>query len=205
MTFDTTFNHVFQPGKTDRSPLLLLHGTGGNEHDLLSLASAVAPGRTLLSVRGQVLENGMPRFFRRFAEGRFDEADLRQRAADLAGFISKAQAHYGMAKPLALGYSNGANMAAALLALVPDVLAGAVLLRAMVPLQTMPAVSLQNRPVLLLTGALDQMIPQAASLALARWLETAGAKLSHHNLRTGHGLAQTDLTLTTQFLGTPES
>ncbi|RZK95567.1 MAG: alpha/beta hydrolase, partial [Methylobacterium sp.] len=142
-------------------PLLLLHGTGGDETDLLPLGRTLLPGAALLSPRGAVLENGMPRFFRRLAEGVFDEADLRRRAADLAGFIAEARTAYGLAAPVAVGFSNGANIAAALLLLHPGVLAGAVLLRPMVPLRETPPVDLAGRPVLMLSGAADPIVPAA--------------------------------------------
>jgi phospholipase/carboxylesterase len=115
----------------------------------------VAPGAALLSPRGKVLENGMPRFFRRLAEGVFDEDDVRARAHELADFVEAARQHYGIAAPIALGYSNGANIAAAMLLLRPQVLAGAVLLRAMVPLRSAPPAQLAGKPVLILSGAAD--------------------------------------------------
>ena len=123
------------PGERAQArPLLLLHGTGGDEDDLVPLGRMVAPGAALLSPRGKVLENGMPRFFRRLAEGVFDENDVRARAHELADFIDAAREHYGIAAPVALGYSNGANIAAAVMLLRPEALAGGILLRAMVPL-----------------------------------------------------------------------
>lgn len=204
MSFQTDFHFVIRKGVSPSRPLLLLHGTGGNEHDLIGLAEAVAPGRTLISPRGKVLENGMPRFFRRFAEGRFDEADIRDRAADLSTFVKGACAHETLAPPIALGFSNGANMAAALLALHPDLLGGAVLLRAMTPFQDMPAFSLGATPVLLVSGADDPMIPLAGAKRLASCLTQAGAKLSHEILPAGHGLTQTDLTLMSRFLAAQE-
>ncbi len=146
MSFQTDFHHVYRPGTASGRPLLLLHGTGGNEHDLLDLADAVAPGRTVISPRGKVLEHGMPRFFRRLAEGVFDEPDLRQRSGELAAFVTGITAHHGLAAPIALGFSNGANIAAALLTLHPGVLGGAILLRAMAPLKQMPAFSLPDTP-----------------------------------------------------------
>ncbi len=122
---ELSFAHRFLPATgPGRAPLLLLHGTGGDESDLLPLGQAVAPGAALLSPRGQVLEHGQPRFFRRLAEGVFDEADLRRRVEDLAGFIGQARDAYGLPAPVALGFSNGANIAAAMLLLRPEVLAG---------------------------------------------------------------------------------
>lgn len=200
MTFETPFHYVFKPGSPERHPLLLLHGTGGNEHDLLDLAEAVAPDRAVLSPRGRVLENGMPRFFRRFAEGKFDEDDVRMRAAELATFLRDARADLGLARPIALGFSNGANIAAALLVLYPDLLAGAVLLRAMAPFKDMPEAELNHVPVLLLSGNQDTMIPKPNSDRLASWLNKNAAKLSHYSLPASHGLTQADVTHMTQFL-----
>lgn len=189
-----SFTHRFVPGSTPgRAPLLLLHGTGGDEADLLPLGRAVAPGAALLSPRGQVLEHGAPRFFRRLAEGVFDEADLRRRVDDLAGFVGEARRAYGLSAPIALGFSNGANIAAALLLLKPEVLAGAALVRAMVPLAEPPAASLGGRPVLILSGAMDPIVPAANAASLARQLEGAGAQVDHRVLPGGHGLGQGDL------------
>ena len=129
-TVDTDFIHVFEPGSAPaRKPLLLLHGTGGDERDLLSLGRTVAPGASLLSPRGKVLEGAAPRFFRRLAEGVFDEEDLRRRTDELADFVLHARERHGLPAPIALGFSNGANIAAALLLQRPEILAGAALLR----------------------------------------------------------------------------
>src|SRR5713226_5032801 len=136
--------HVIPPGRV----LLLLHGTGGDENDMIPLGRDLDPTAALLSPRGNVLENGMPRFFRRLAEGVFDEEDVRRRAVELSDFVAEAREAYGIAAPFALGYSNGANIAAAVLLLRPDVLAGAILLRAMVPLSHEPQADLTGKPVL---------------------------------------------------------
>ena len=195
------FTHRFEPG-TDAAhpPLLLLHGTGGDENDLLPLGRMVAPGAALLSPRGQVLENGMPRFFRRLAEGVFDEEDLRRRTDDLAGFIRDARAEHGLAAPIALGFSNGANIAASLLLRHPGLLRGAVLLRAMMPFRDPPAARLEGTDVLLLSGAADPIVPAANSEALARLLQDAGAGVTQHALPVGHGLSQMDVALTRNWL-----
>ena len=191
-----SFVHRFEPAtQPGRPPILLLHGTGGNENDLIPLGLAVAPGSALLSPRGQVLEAGMPRFFRRLAEGVFDEADLRRRADDLAAFVADARAQYGLPAPIALGFSNGANIAAALLLLHPETLAGAVLLRAMEPLRNPPMPDLSDRDVLLVSGAMDPIVPAANGKRLAATLDAAGARVEHETLPTGHGLSQADLTL----------
>ncbi len=188
------FAHRFVPATAlGLPPLLLLHGTGGDESDLLPLGRTLLPGAALLSPRGAVLENGMPRFFRRLAEGVFDEADIRRRAADLADFIGAARAAYGLAAPVAVGFSNGANIAAALLMLHPEVLAGAVLLRPMVPLRETPLVDLAGRPVLMLSGAADPIVPASNAGSLAERLRTTGAAVTHETLPVGHGLSQADV------------
>jgi phospholipase/carboxylesterase len=204
MTFETPFIHVFQKGDADKRPLLLLHGTGGNEQDLLGLAASVAPGRSLLSPRGRVLENGMPRFFKRFAEGKFDEDDIRLRSAELADFITKASAAYNLKAPIALGFSNGANIAAALLVLHPKLLAGAVLLRAMAPFRVMPQIDLTGVKILLSSGTSDNMIPKPESDRLAAHLAQSRATLTHKTFPTGHGLVQADITAITEFLSTQD-
>ncbi|MGY2047384.1 alpha/beta hydrolase [Methylobacterium sp. JK268] len=190
----TTFVHRFEPATTEGvPPLLLLHGTGGDEDDLIPLGRTLSPGAALLSPRGPVLENGMPRFFRRLAEGVFDEADLRRRADDLAAFVREARDAYGIAAPVAVGFSNGANVAAALLLRHPGLLAGAALLRAMVPLTDPPAGDLGGAPVLILSGAMDPIVPAANAADLARRLRAAGATVSHTVLPAGHGLTQGDM------------
>ena len=189
-----SFVHRFQPGTHPGArALLLLHGTGGNEDDLLPLGEMIAPGSSMLSPRGKVLENGMPRFFRRLAEGVFDEEDVHRRALELARFVEEARARYGIAAPLALGYSNGANMAAALLLLTPSVLSGAILLRAMAPFARPPQVKLQETPVLILSGAGDPIIPAANASRLASILTEAGAVVDHRTLGVGHELSPTDV------------
>src|SRR5215475_10852543 len=148
----TGFIHRFEKGRADERPLLLLHGTGGDENDLLPLARMIAPTASLLSPRGKVLENGMPRFFRRLAEGVFDEDDVRRRAHELADFITAARRQYGLAALVALGYSNGANIAAAVLLLRPEVLAGGILLRAMLPLaRPGPSIGLAGKAALIVS------------------------------------------------------
>ena len=196
MTSETLgFIHRFEPGPDAARPLLLLHGTGGNEADLLPLGRMVAPGAPLLSARGPVLENGMPRFFRRLAEGVFDEADLRCRAHDLADFVGAARERYRFWAPVALGFSNGANIAAAVLMLRPETLAGALLLRPMAPFAEPPRADLAGKTVLILSGAADPIVPAENVGRLARSLATAGAAVEHRVLPTGHGLSQADMSL----------
>ena len=200
MKFDTPYIHVFKQGDAGKRPLLLLHGTGGNEHALLEIAAAVAPDRSIISPRGLVNENGNLRFFRRFAEGHLDEDDVRFRSNELCTFVSAAMASYNLTAPIAVGYSNGANVALAMLFMQPDVLSGAVLLRSMAPFKVMPSVDLNQKPILLLNGAQDQIISLAASNQLTSTLQNSNAKLMHEILAAGHGLTQTDITLTTKFL-----
>ncbi|WAJ26263.1 alpha/beta hydrolase [Antarcticirhabdus aurantiaca] len=197
--------HRFEPGSAARPPILLLHGTGGDEGDLLPLGARVAPGAALLSPRGPVLENGMPRFFRRLAEGVFDEADVIARAHQLADFVDGARTTYGLASPIALGFSNGANIAAAMLMLRPRVLAGAVLIRAMVPLQAPPEAALDGVPVLILSGMLDPIVPEENAARLARQLSERGARVTHEQLPVGHGLSQADLSIAADWLARERS
>ena len=189
------FIHRFEPGTAQARPLLLLHGTGGDENDLVPLGRAVAPGAALLSPRGRVLEHGMPRFFRRLAEGVFDEDDVRRRAGELADFVDDARNRYGLAAPVALGYSNGANIAAAVLLLRPQALSGAMLLRAMVPLREPPRADLAGKPVLIVSGAQDPIAPPDNAARLADVLRQSGAAVEHRVLSAGHPLSNADVKL----------
>lgn len=198
----TSFVHRFVPAaRPDAPTLLLLHGTGGDENDLVPLAGMIAPGAAMLSVRGKVLEHGMPRFFRRLSEGVFDEADVVARANELADFVDTARGTFGIPAPLALGYSNGANIAAAVMLLRPQTLAGGLLLRAMVPLRTPPQADLAGRPVLILSGQRDPIIPPANGERLAQMLTTAGAAVERHVVPSGHELSQADVSLARRWLG----
>jgi phospholipase/carboxylesterase len=189
------FIHRFEPGSAEARPLLLLHGTGGDENDLIPLGRAVAPGAALLSPRGRVLEHGMPRFFRRLAEGVFDEDDVRRRAVELADFVADARGRYGLAAPVALGYSNGANIAAAVVLLRPQVLSGAMLLRAMTPLREPPRADLAGKPVLIVSGAQDPIAPPDNAARLADVLRQSGATVEHRVLPAGHPLSNADVKL----------
>ena len=186
--------HRFEPG-ADPSlpPVLLLHGTGGGETDLIPLGHEIAPGAPLLSPRGNVLEGDSPRFFRRFREGQFDEDDVRRRAGELAAFVAESREAYGLGRPFAVGYSNGANIAAAVLLLHPKTLAGAILFRVMAPLAELPKPDLSGVPVLILSGASDPIVPRARAEKLAAALAAADARVERDELPTGHGLTQADV------------
>jgi predicted esterase len=202
MSSDPHFEHVFTPsGQPSAHTLLLLHGTGGNEHDLLPLGRLM-PGANLLSPRGQVLENGMPRFFRRLAEGVFDVDDLKVRAGNLAAFVRAAAGEYRFdpAKVVALGYSNGANIASAVMLLHPGVLAGGVLLRAMVPLEPRPLPVLTGTRVCISNGEQDPTIPAAETERLARLLQHAGADVEVNWQPAGHQLMPADFAVAKAWL-----
>jgi phospholipase/carboxylesterase len=195
------FTHRFVPGTDPAAPpLLLLHGTGGNEDDLLPLGEALSPGSARLSPRGQVLENGMPRFFRRLAEGVFDLDDLRARTGQLAEFVDGARREYGIPAPIAVGFSNGANIAAALLLLRPGTLSGGLLLRPMVPLVPDPLPRLDHIPVQIVAGRADPIVPPALTEELASLLRRSGADVAIEWLPGGHGLARQDLEIGKRWL-----
>jgi len=204
---ELSFIHRFEPGARPASrPLLILHGTGGNEADLIPLGKMISPGAPLLSPGGKVLEHGMPRFFRRLAEGMFDEDDVRARARELADFVDAARTEYGLAAPVALGYSNGANIAAAVMLLRPQSLAGGILLRAMVPLASPEAAGgLAGKPALIVSGARDPIAPPANAARLKAMLEHAGARVDHRILPVGHELSQGDVTLAREWLEKQEA
>ncbi|MGH7511531.1 MAG: alpha/beta hydrolase [Gemmatimonadales bacterium] len=196
------WTHRFAPAaRPGLPPLLLLHGTGGNEDDLVPLGERLLPGAALLSPRGQVLERGMPRFFRRIAEGVFDLDDLRRRTGELAEFVTAARAEYGLASPpVAVGFSNGANIAAALLLLRPGTLGGALLLRPMVPLVPNPLPQLGGVPVQINAGVADPIVTPEQSEALGALLRQAGASVSLDWVNVGHTLSPTDLEIGARFL-----
>lgn len=195
------FHHRFVPG-TAAVTLVLLHGTGGNEDDLLALGREVAPGAALLSPRGQVLEHGLPRFFRRLAEGVFDQEDLARRTDELAEFLDNAGRHYALAEQpaIALGYSNGANIASSLLFRRPGVLAGAGLLRPMVPFVPASTPGLDRVPVLIAAGRHDPIATPDLTAQLQTILEGAGARVTRHEHPGGHELGLDDLAAVKRWL-----
>ncbi|WP_438482382.1 alpha/beta hydrolase [Oleiharenicola lentus] len=198
-----SYLHRYEPG-TDESaqPLLLLHGTGGNEHDLVPLAQQLSPGSAILSPRGDVLENGAPRFFRRLAEGVFDLDEVAQRTHALADFITAASGRYGIAPGTltAIGFSNGANIAASLLLLRPETLARAVLLRPMVVLTPKSTPSLAGKSILISSGQMDPIVPPDHPERLAKQFREAGAQVELHTHTASHGLVRDDFAVTASFL-----
>jgi predicted esterase len=188
----------FEPGASPA--LLLLHGTGGNENDLIPLGQRIRPGGALLSPRGEVDENGQLRFFRRLAPGVFDEADLVRRTHELADFVEDQSERHHLRKIVAVGYSNGANIAASMLLLRPGVLSGAILLRAMVPLELPHPPMLSGTPALILAGRHDEMMGSDQPQRLAALLLSAGADVTLEWEDTGHGLGAMDVSKAKDWL-----
>jgi phospholipase/carboxylesterase len=198
---DLGFVHRFVPAEDEsRTPLLLLHGTGGNESDLIPLGLQLSPGAALLSPRGKVSENGMPRFFKRRAEGVFDIEDLYAQTEDLDDFLNTARETYKIEKPIAVGFSNGANIAWSLLLNRPDALKGAILMRGMVPFDPVHNAKLNGVPVLLLNGSQDPIVPADPRDRLDRTLRQAGADVRYEILPAGHQLTRQDLAIAAEWL-----
>ena len=195
MKLQPDFLHEFVPGNSNRT-LLLLHGTGGNERDLIPLGRELDPNASLLSPRGKILENGMPRFFRRLAEGVFDLEDLKTRTHELADFVTASVRHYKLAANhiVGVGYSNGANIAASMLLLRPEIMHAAILFRAMVPLipETLP--DLSSVRVWISAGDQDPIIPASEAKRLAELLRSAGADVTIRFAKAAHGLTSDDVT-----------
>jgi phospholipase/carboxylesterase len=198
-----SFRHLYRPatGVTPYS-LLLLHGTGGDEHDMVPLAEAILAGAGIISPRGQVNENGAPRFFRRFAEGVLDVEDWRERSEALADFVAGICAEHEISPKtlLAIGYSNGANIAQGLLLLRPEVLGGAILLRPMFITDDVPVKDLGGRPILLLGGSHDPIIPADNLPQVAQQLGKRGAHVTVKSVQASHGLVQDDIVLAREWL-----
>jgi predicted esterase len=201
---ESSFIHRFvgPADSNSRIALLLLHGTGGDEGDLIPLGHQLAPGAALLSPRGRVLEHGMPRFFRRLAEGVFDLEDLKRQTDDLAKFAADASRKYGIEqrKLVAVGYSNGANIAGSLLLSHPQLLAGAVLFRPMVPFRPQVSPNLTDVPVLLAAARHDQIVDPTETSELAGILTSAGAYVTTHWHPGGHELGVDDVAAAKDWL-----
>ena len=193
-----SFQFVSEPGTDpeETRTLLLLHGTGGTEHDLVKIGKDLLPGAAILSPRGNVSEQGASRWFRRFAEGVFDELDMKLQAGDLASFLHEQ----GTANLVALGYSNGANMGAALMTFHPEVLSGLIMWRGMKILQEPVSSDLVGKKVLMINGMLDQMGPIDSAREQAEVFRLSRAEVTAHELGTGHGLTHADFSLTADWL-----
>lgn len=199
------FVHRFDAGDPRRPVLLALHGTGGDENDLVPVARTIDPRASVLSPRGRVLENGMPRFFRRLAEGVFDREDLQLRTRELDEFLAAAATHYRFdrSRVVAVGYSNGANIAASLLlgsrgAGEPEgrgtaVFAGAILLRPMVPFEPESPPNLRGCRILISASRQDQIVAPSLTERLGELLGAAGAEVTTRWHPTGHALSQREI------------
>ncbi len=202
-----SFQHIWSPGEGQPGGgpiLLLLHGTGTDERDLLPLGALLAPGAARLSPRGRVLENGYaPRFFRRLAEGVFDEDDIRFRARELSRFLDHAAAeyHFDRSRVIAVGFSNGANIAAAMLLLHgANALAGAILLAPMLPLTPPQLPDLSAVPIFIGAGRQDPLVSPQETERLAALLKMAKAPVTLHWHPGGHTITQDELVAARQWL-----
>ncbi|ART76687.1 carboxylesterase [Sutcliffiella horikoshii] len=186
--------HIFKKGTNNRV-LLLLHGTGGTEQDLLPLADMIDPQASVLSVRGNVSENGMPRFFRRLSEGVFDEEDLIFRTKELHEFLDEAAEKYEFDRTnvIAVGYSNGANIAGSLLFHYKNTLKAAVLYHPMVPRRGLELPDLSKTPVFIGAGKNDPICPAAETEELSKLLEEAGSTVEVHWEYQGHQLTHSEI------------
>jgi len=182
--------------------LVLLHGTGGNEEDLIFLGKEIEPNASILSPRGKVLENGMPRFFKRLAEGVFDIEDLKFRTNELADFIQKCSSHYkfDLEKTIAVGFSNGSNIATSILLLRPYVLQGAILFRAMVPLIPDPLPNLSNKKIMLSAGVNDPIVSRTETESLFRLFQKTNANIVLKWQNSSHNLIQEDIDIARKWI-----
>jgi phospholipase/carboxylesterase len=188
--------HIYKQGTNTKLPVLvLLHGTGGTESDLLPLAEAISPESSVLSIRGNVLENGMPRYFRRLAEGVFDIEDLQFRTKELNDFLNQAAAEYGFDRGnvVAIGYSNGANIAGSLLFHYEDALQGAILHHPMVPIRGVKLPDLSGVPIFISAGENDPICVPQETEELSALLKEAGANVTVHWERFGHRLTASEV------------
>lgn len=204
MTDDIGFIHRFLPAedKTSAETLVVLHGTGGDENDLIGIGQTIAPGATILSPRGNVLENGAPRFFKRLAEGVFDPKEVRSRAEELASFIRAAISKYSLnpERIFAMGYSNGANIASTVMLTDPELLRGAILFRPMLVLETDGRSDLSGRGVFISAGERDPIVPVKSVVRLVELFEAAHADVTLEWQQAGHSLLPSEVRAATDWL-----
>ena len=209
MTEDLGFIHRFVPAEDSASgeTLLVLHGTGGDESDLISIGQAIAPGAAILSPRGNVLENGAPRFFRRISEGVFDPKEVRARAEELARFIRAAVVTYRLdpGRVFALGYSNGANIASTVMLIEPGTLQGSILLRPMLVYEPPEQSDLSDSAVFISAGRMDPIVPQSSVEQLAALFEATHADVTLKWQLAGHSLVPSDVREASEWLALQRS
>ncbi|WP_199431425.1 alpha/beta hydrolase [Qaidamihabitans albus] len=188
---ELSLEHRFHDGDRDAPVLLLLHGTGGGPDDLLGLGKELSPASPMLAPAGPVSEGGAARWFRRLAEGVFDVEDVVYRAGQLAEFLVEARERYDLAgrRTVAVGFSNGANIAAAVLLLRPDVLTEAALFAAMLPVPDPPVHDLSGTRVFLSNGKRDPMAPLDSTERLIALLRERSAEVSTHRHDGGHQIS----------------
>ena len=203
MTEDLGFIHRFVPGEDSSETLVVLHGTGGNENDLVGIGQAIAPGAAILSPRGNVLENGAPRFFRRIAEGVFDPKEVRTRAEELARFIRAAVVTYRLdaSRVFALGYSNGANIASTVMLIEPGIIQGSILLRPMVVYEPPETKDLSGSSVFISAGRMDQIVPTSSVEQLAEIFRSVNADVTLKWQLTGHNLVPSEVREAAEWFG----
>lgn len=196
-----TYIHRFVEGSDPQcAPLLLLHRTGGSEDDLLDFGAKISPGATLLALRGNILEDGKPRFFRRVGKGKFDLEDLALRTKELAAFIDWACGNYNVARPVAVGFSNGANIAMSLVMNRPQTLRAAILMRPMWAYEPQPPSSLGGFPVLVISGSDDTTVRPELAEKTPAFLRRAGAAVDFHWAAGAHELVPDDEAIATAWL-----
>lgn len=197
MTEDLDFIHRFVPAEDSASgtTLIVLHGTGGNENDLVGIGQSVAPGAAILSPRGKVLENGAPRFFKRLAEGVFDPKEVRSRAEELARFIHASITKYGLdaSRIYALGYSNGANIASTLMFIEPRLLQGSVLFRPMLVYEPEQRANLSDASVFISAGRMDPIVPVKSVERLVELFESSQSEVTLKWQQAGHNLVPSEV------------
>jgi phospholipase/carboxylesterase len=204
VTDNLGFIHRFLPASDpgSRETLLVLHGTGGDENDLVGIAQSIAPGAAILSPRGNVLENGAPRFFKRLAEGVFDPVEVRTRGEELAEFIRAAITKYALdaAHIFAFGFSNGANIASTVMFIEPELLQGSILFRPMVVFEPADIPDLSGKYVLISSGRMDPIVPTDNVKRLVEMFQSSGAEVSLNWQAGGHRLSPSEVREAAEWL-----